>query len=100
MRFQYKRLQRASTAAKMVAKRSKIMKNGKNQVLRRSQIGIWLQIDRIDKSVLPAPEPKMGPKWSKNAVFEGVFEQMGLETCHTRPKQTSKNTKNRKNRKK
>ena len=80
MRFQYKRLQRASTTAKMVAKRSKMMKNGQNRVLRSSQIRIWLQSDRIDRNVLSAPEPKMGPKWSKNAVFEGVFEQMGLET--------------------
>ena len=80
MRFQYKRLQRASPAAKMVVKRSKMMKNGQNRVLRSSQIRIWLQIDRPDRNSLPAPGPKMGPKWSKNAVFEGVFEQMGLET--------------------
>ena len=79
MRFQYKRLQRASPAVKMVAERSKMMKNGQNRVLRSSQIRIWLQIDRLDRNVLSAPESKMGPKWSKNAVFEGVLSKWALK---------------------
>ena len=56
------------------------MKNGKNRVLRSSQSGIWLQIDRLDRNSLSAPGPKMGLKWSKNAVFEGVLMKMGWET--------------------
>ena len=79
MRLQYKRLQRASAAVKMVVKRSKMMKNGQNRVLRSSQSGIWLQSDRIDRNVLSALEPKMGPKWSKNAVFEGVLSKWALK---------------------
>ena len=56
----------------------------------RSEFGY--RLIGIDRNVLPAP----GPKWAQNGrkrCFEGVFEQMGLETWHTRPNQTSKTRK-------
>ena len=46
-----------------------------NRVLRSSQIGIWLQIDRIDRNVLSAPDRKWAQNGRKNAVFEGVLSK-------------------------